>query len=610
MLIDKTRLKDLLDKKSNITIAQEIGAKPEEYQLDKIELLNFSQRVYNVAKRHQIDTLSDILSLTFYELGSLKGAGKNSVEELLEKTIDYVYNPDGKTRQLQVFNMELIDCLNSYQQGLKNSNKLIEIGNSLLRLLPNEYSDKYEGDWEELKQCFNLQSDDSLVFPDIINEKYAFPFAKAYSIVSSNKIIEETIQPEDKIYELGKYVNINKDKIYTWNLRSFFKWISMDVRHEMKCALSLAKEEREDDIVNRIINGDTLEIIGNDYSLTRERVRQIKVRYFEKVVKYLNSKSIILWLFAYSNEKGIIRQSLLKELLGDENAFTYWYIVKHKFFDIPQLCSYSLKYDALTLDTLEVNYLSQAEEIVMTFPDEVLCDEMDQLIIDASLKNGCQNSYLLDEVNRQFNFYYEFYSRNKYNLREMCSYILKNKFPFGYRSSEREDFETFCNYLSKLINYDISSVNQHSLNARIVESAFMCDRGVYKHTDYLNESGNSYILHEYINNQFENGRTALSFNEIFENTKEKIPGEFDNPFMLHGLISNMQLPYSITRDYVLKEPDSSFENDVIDFVKKCYPVSIDKVARHFCSNETQMTQMVDRSNKLDRKGGLLFYKRK
>ncbi len=67
MLIDKTRLKDLLDKESKTTIAEEIGANPEEYQLDKIELLDFSQRVYNLAKRHRIEPLSDVLSLSIYE---------------------------------------------------------------------------------------------------------------------------------------------------------------------------------------------------------------------------------------------------------------------------------------------------------------------------------------------------------------------------------------------------------------------------------------------------------------------------------------------------------------------------------------------------------------
>ncbi len=610
MLIDKTRLKDLLDKESKTTIAEEIGANPEEYQLDKIELLDFSQRVYNLAKRHRIETLSDVLSLSFYELGSWRGAGKNSVDELLEKTIDYVYNPNSKNHQIQRFIEEMIDGLKSYQLNLDDANKLIEIGDSIFRLLPKETSRKYETDWSNLKQCFHIQKDDNLVFPDIINDKYAFPFAKAFSIVSNNKIIEETIQPEDKICELGKYVGIKNDKLFMWNLRSFFQWISIDICNEMKYALSLAKEEREDDIVNRIIDGDTLETIGNDYSLTRERVRQIKSRYFEKVVKYLNSKWIIHWLFAFSNEKGIIRYNLFKELLDDETAFTYWYIVRHKYFDIPKFCSYSSKFDALTLDTMEVNYLSQAEEIVLDFPDVVPCDEMDQLIIDSSLKYGCQYNYLLDEVNKQYNFYYEFYSRNKYNLREMCSYILKEKFPFGYRNSERDDFELFCSYLNRIFNYDISSVNQHSLNARIVDSAFMCDKGVYKHRDYLNENNDSYLLHEFINEQFENGRTALSFNEIYENTKDKIQGGVDNPFMLHGIISNMQLPYSLTRDYVLKEPDSSFENDVIDFVKTCYPISIDKVVKHFCTNETQITQLADRCNKLDRKGGLLFYKRK
>lgn len=614
-MADVNSIMTLLNEFSKQRISEALGVDAEAYMYASVDQLEVSHRTYNIMRRNSCDTIGDILNLSFYDVRKWNGAGINTASELLCKIVEFVSQNQKTHGELPIVISALIDDLKEYQGHCLEERKQVEIGETILNLLPESYSkrDAITSQIEEIKNKLLIDGlfGKEFTIPSDLENMSVIPYARAYRVIEATFEIEKIIEAEDRIIDLKKYYNseIDKERINRW--KDFFRWLLVDINAELHKLFLENEEERIVHIVKRTVDGATLEEIGQELNVTRERVRQIRNKYFIAKQRIIKSRNYILWLYAYSSEYNAIKRSFLDGKVGAEPLSIFWYMVRQKMFDEEGKWLYSGKFDAIVFRIFGSNNLVQIEDIITAFPDELDCDEMDQRLIDAVEKYNSEMKYLVEEVGNQFYFYNEFYSRRKYNLSEMCSYILKNKFAMGYRAASIDDFERFCECLNRLFNYNTSDVTQRSLNARIVESAFLCDKGTYRHKSYMKDEGDiSAVVSQFVDEQFENGRTALSYKEVFEGVKDYISEDIENPFMLHGMMSNFCFGFIMTKDYVLKEIDSSFDDDFVNYIKSNYPISVDKVINHFSLAEPQIQQLIARCSRIEKKGSMLLYRRK
>lgn len=79
-----------------------------------IAVLGLSNRTYNSLKRHRIDTLGDLSKHTKFSLLRLRGMGKTSVKEIIDRCADLGVHLGGDTKQRKEKNVTEDDEFEKY----------------------------------------------------------------------------------------------------------------------------------------------------------------------------------------------------------------------------------------------------------------------------------------------------------------------------------------------------------------------------------------------------------------------------------------------------------------------------------------------------------------
>jgi len=109
------------------------------------------------------------------------------------------------------------------------------------------------------------------------------------------------------------------------HLYSFLTWLGKDKKAKVKSKfLDLFKKDRDEKIVRKRSVGLTLEEIGKDYNLTRERVRQIEKKFQARFGNYVSRLKPQYIIYAFGKNRGYISVDEIKELFGDlSDIFIY-----------------------------------------------------------------------------------------------------------------------------------------------------------------------------------------------------------------------------------------------------------------------------------------------
>ena len=156
------------------------------------------------------------------------------------------------------------------------------------------------------------------------------------------------------------------------------------------------------------------------------------------------------------------------------------------FFDSENKWRYSEKFDSIVFLFDDKDAEAEIVKKVRSLPDDIRKDQMDDYLLNIANECNCPISIVVEETDSQYKQYGNVYSRRKYSLREMCSCVLNDFFPDGYHISSETDYRLFCSQLTTVFGYDSSQLSMQYLANIILELGFLCDKGTYKHFDYLN----------------------------------------------------------------------------------------------------------------------------
>jgi len=530
------------------------------YENVLISEMDFNARVQNCLSSNGYRTLAELLKSSQQELSSLRNFGKGSFDNLIStlKNFFALQRKEITTETLRLANEELDEFLRN--AALNHSPQIY-----LIIAAFEKFSDLVT-----IKSAFrNL--------PEEFRDKRAQPFLLACGLKKNNFFVD---LPDDlTLAELPEYFAENAIDFDIDELKNFISALRFDVRAcAKKIFASLFKDEREFNVVCRRAKGDTLEEIGKIFGVTRERVRQIEAKSVGRFNKYRSdAKKIFYFLHALTDGKSLLTLDDAKNFLDATDAEMLWFFVAKT-----NLSSSVFHFDE------ELNAIIFADENRLDENDLIknLPDIMDEEIFEKTITNlarekKCSVELIKIKLSKVYRHSGKIFHRGRLTLTFECGYVLKERFPHGYKIGDETFYSRFMRYLQEIFDEKIL-LTQRNVDAKIGTIGFLCDRGKYIHPDFVHISPE--IIERVKNFIDGSDRTAIFYKEIFETLKEFFVGtQITNHYFLQGAIKFHNLPYTLRKDYLTKSDEIDMGKEFDNFVAERGEVSAQEIKENFIS---------------------------
>lgn len=573
---DIEQLKNLLnfqEKFSPLQTVENISEEPEETLQDYFRIidltpyeniyfddLDFSVRVKNCLRRNGYRTLADILIVSQRNFHGLKNFGQGSFENLIS-TLKNFFTPQKKeTPQeiLQLANEEL-------DEFLRNA-----------ALSHDPQIDLIISAFEKFSTTVTIKS----LFrdlPDEFKNKKAQPFFLACGLENANFFVA---LPEDlTLAELPKCLIENSIEFDTDKLKNFAKVLRFDVRAcAKKNVASLFKSEREFNVVCRRAKGDTLEEIGKNFGVTRERVRQIEKKSVDKFIKHRSDvKKIFYFLHALTNGKSFLTLDDAKNFLDTADAEMLWFFISK--INLPISVFY---FDEGINAVVFANENELDEnELIKNLPEIIEEKIFEDTITNLAREKNYPFELIKIKLSKIYKRTEKIFHRGSLSLTFKCGYVLKERFPNGYKIADEISYMRFVRYLKEIFD-EKTPVNQRAFESIIGRIGFLCDRGKYIHPDFVHVPPE---IIEHVKNFIDaSDRTAIFYKEIFETLKDFFADtQITNRYFLQGAIKLYNLPYTLRKDYLTKASEIDMGKEFDNFVAERGEVSAQEIKENFVS---------------------------
>lgn len=307
-VIDKNNLKDKFQESEQQTFLGNDGKRYKDVEISELQLSN---RAYNCLKNNGICYLSQLLVKTEDELFQMQNMGKKSVLDVLEQV-----------KKVQLIPIESSDIPESLEQ--KMCRDLVSEINEIVPIQIKGVYPKLSNLLENIKDINAVDSHDIIV-SELYNmvevnqglRCFVFQFIeKKEDGVSERRLFEQLpncLKNKDFFHQFmldmlqDKCLVLNEENLYEKRYPTVLEYVQN------------IEDERASRILLLLLDGMTLQDVGKQYNVSRERIRQIKKRYISKAPKLQEDK------YAYIFQK----YNLLREdfLLGfDNNVATYNYL--------------------------------------------------------------------------------------------------------------------------------------------------------------------------------------------------------------------------------------------------------------------------------------------
>lgn len=611
-----------------------------------IDLLNLGTRGSNCLKRAECITLENLLNKTFDELRNIKNMGAKSLNRVVQAVKDFVLNPENVgyiyLKKTEVQNVDLI-IDNEFKATVEaliigdnySTNGMTEIQLERFEMLKTAVEVVGEGICLEIylnpgygRQICNMlwnfaspyiqykKALDDVInkvnnLTELMKERKVIPFIRAYSVKEEGKLsyllskckenttinqiplLFKEFREEDNMLVKAKEIYDFLDWL-NFDLKQLIHFLSESIRNKLLC-----KNERALEIFSHRIAGKTLEEIGAIYGVSRERIRQIEDKVYRTFRLVYSKQKYDLIMLAYAMRDGdtVLYFGELKEVFGDF-AETIWACIQHypqKFY------YYSKTLDAVVINPEKTSYvsekdlLSKVDGIIKSLPEIIKKENKDDLLI--SLSN--EHSLPLEILENTFKDTYQqsgiFYHKGRLTVLFMCSYVLKHRFPAGFKVADNFEADRFRQYMSEFFGDKSSGMTNRALDSKVSEVGVLCDRGKYIHPDFL-QVEQSVI--DKVNDFIENSpRSLIPYGEIFEAMRDTFEGtQITNRYLLQGALKKYGCRFSTGRDFIKKNQSVTFVDELDTFVEERGIVHKSEILAEFTSlNEANLAQVVARS---------------
>lgn len=578
---------------------------------DSIEIQesDFSVRLYKRLKNDlNVKTLLDLICLSEDDLFNVRGLGRGCIEELIIYVKD-IKNQMSSLEEIEpeyaapilfvenrnkVFEGDFSFCEDvslseqdyEYLYGLQEAHSVLdkELLNGLcdnedyLFVLRNTF-------YEFAKPLFDAEQrrkhlkDLLNCIQDFKRNILASGLIKAYT--SEDYLRELLLQPiAEKNYTLENYINcksVIEDAMYS-KVCAFLAWCKYDLNEQIgEIEGKTFKNERSKEIVELRAAGKTLEEIGKQYSVTRERIRQIEKKAVTKFNVAVNTRNIIMKIYAERNEDDVLTRAELKEYFGDKTNM-YLYLLMHS-------SNISYIYDK-DLDVVVVGdgtYTSKVADYIDSLPEEFDCNKLSDYIEIATTEYELPDELVEKAIQEEYKITGSVYHRTKLTLANIYISMIKQFFPDGIRAYEDADVNELRKRISEMYGEVKLPNTNRAVGARIASVCVLCDRGTYipKREEYISKELLKKI-EKYID---DSDNPAFLMNTLFFVFKEDLE-KFDihNKYYLQGVLKELTGDkYIFRKDYLLKEEtESGLYDDIVRYIEQFdYPVTKEELKNHY-----------------------------
>lgn len=581
------------------------GVDPIEYAEDEIEIANFSVRTFGRLKNNGIDTVADLLQRTEADLLSIKGFGRNSYDEVIrfvkilrqstnginQKKMVIRRQPYWAREQRELLFAGRFDELDSeyfekdgdYIASLREAYDALgadiieEIHRNSLSVL--EYERAFREYYLKMDRLFTQRSEvknclDQII--DIKSNKQVYPFIMAYPANTEmcERLYSVCVDEKSTFEDLRK-INL-KDYDTAVLLVKFLKWCQFDLETEYEEHWNSHRDrERVEDIVRLRSGRSTLEEVGNNYGITRERIRQIEAKAVRKFRVWEKNHNFLAKVAAECGCCSVITFKRIKEILGDNGDIIIYLL---------RLADSSHYYVDLDLEIVvrdDFDYSVRIQKYVDMLPEVFNVRELPAWMQD--LPERIPEEILQRAVELQYRLTGDTYHRSRLSVGLMCEHVLRTYYPDGLHIYDDKEIEGFRNHIYQDYGDVKMSDTNRALVARVSDVGVLCGRGRYKskQEEYIS-SGLCKDISKYIEDSSD---TIFLINTIFTIFEDELRAEgIDNKYYLQGVLKELFGDrYYFRRDYISKDAElTSIYSAIVRYIKNSpAPVSKAEIFESF-----------------------------
>lgn len=607
---------DMLMKQKTIPLIRLLNvSNPDRYKTVSITSIEFKNRFLNTLSQKKVKDIYTLISFTIEEIFDWDGMGVGTVYHSVRQLYDFfksnnrkiveIKNNTAATSQDYAIVKEFIDKqLNNEEvdetQLTEHQRVIFDKYNRAISLCGEELYIAVK----ENSQYFQNLCD---VLRDFYHETLEFVYSKqkAYEVYCSIPLLlrDKSVKLLSNIYrrkhlnglisfwdsidsnltitniwsEINKHESLIHDKM--GELERFFQWLKkLDVEiitseifsedalmgtykvdKELKDKYWVALEMRAD--------GATLESVGSLIDATRERVRQIEKKYTKNFSMYYKNceYDLLEVIHALRGGDNVLSFDEVKNIIGEKYAKLLWLVLSKELLDC-SLYKYSKTYNAVVFTSNVAEEKEKLQRAIKAIPDYFFKDELDSILNNISVQFDVHRELLKMDVLEQYRLYGKMYSRNALTVAFTCSYVLKERFPSGFKTADENEARRFQTYLVEFFG-EKGKMTARALDAKVGEIGVLCDRGKYIHPSYV--SVDKWLIDE-INAYIENSqKNVLTYAELYDAHRHIFEGtQIVNRFILQGVLKLYGCNFTMTRDYVTKESGRSLTDEFDEFAKE------------------------------------------
>lgn len=572
-----------------------------EYEGVDIASLSFSVRAYNRFMDSGITTAKKLFDSTPEKILSIKGFGKGCEDELYE----FLDSLKGKVKNTKK-DIKPISVFKNYAESIAVGDftfaDKMEMSAKELELL-EEYKRTFEVLGEEISfdcvaspekiipiiEMFNLYIKEAERITEIRNladalpkgrkNKKAIGYINAFTLDDSlRECLKEMCLSTSDTIEKMICSPLSKNDVYHNLLSKFLKWCKFDLYDEIeKLFSSLYKNERDRQVIIGRAQKHTLEHIGTEFNITRERVRQIEKNVKLKFAHLHSRVRIISKISAERNGDNVLTPSEIERYCGDYSQELLYLLQSYEGKDY----FYDQQLDVFVIGDYSIH--EQAEDYIGTLPDMIKAEELKNIFAEAEESVAISPEMVEKAFFNAYKLTGNVYHRNRLSLSGIYENILKQHFENGIKIYVSNEIE----YFRKLVFEEYGDVgipqSDRALIARITHSCILCGRGVYKlkQNDYMSKELADKI-YEYIDKSENSVFLTNTLFSVFE--KELLAFGIDNKYYLQGVLHELYGDkLFFKRDYISKDANvTSIYSSIVEYIKKSnFPVSKEEIQKVF-----------------------------
>ena len=485
---------------NSLTLSEVFDLIPDEYRDLDVSALPFSIRVINRLLQKDIKTVKDLLSVTTALLMSIKGFGRNCIEQvysyldtlekadqatvkrptpgrenkpLLTRFKDMIAVGDFSFMKEDVLSSEELAALEKYKAAYEvlGEDLVLDCVCSPEKIMPimvsfydfyrrNERTHQLEQVLKEVplmrQHCCCKFFIEAFTYDDAIRKKISSFYSSENAELSS---IVDSIDVDD----LSCIVLAER----------FLKWCAYNLETQIN---ELFEKLYSNDRIKRVVEArsqkKTLNDVGNQLGVTRERVRQIELKAVRSFSRYQSQIRIMGKLYAEQNGQGIITQEDIEEVSGS-NAAALLFLLR-------QTESTFYSYDT-TLDAFVVgdsDLATRIQDYVDTLPDVIHKRDL-QGILETAKQEDLDSAYLDKAITEAYRLTGDVYHKTRLSLKSIYEETLQTYYPSGIHVYDDDEIAVLRNRIAEEYGDIALPENNRAIAARIASIGTLAGRGIY-----------------------------------------------------------------------------------------------------------------------------------